>query len=131
MRKRTVFWSFLVFVLAAASGIVFCQVADISGTWIGETEVPDQGTDELTLVLEKANGGYTGTLSDSLGMLTETDCEDIEYKDGILKFSFVIDDGYSTMTVSITLNVEGTAMTGYWETEDGDTGEVTMEKKTG
>jgi hypothetical protein len=33
------------------------------------------------------------------------------------------------MIVYITLEVDGNTMTGQWQTEEGDTGEVTMEKK--
>jgi hypothetical protein len=32
------------------------------------------------------------------------------------------------MAVYITLKVDGDTMTGQWETEDGNTGEVIMEK---
>ena len=37
------------------------------GTWVGITEVPDQGADEVTLTIAKSDGGYTGTMTDSLG----------------------------------------------------------------
>ncbi|MBN1225017.1 MAG: hypothetical protein JXB23_17345 [Candidatus Aminicenantes bacterium] len=131
MRKTAAIGSFIVFVFAVVSGFVYCRTADISGTWLGETEIPDQGTDELTLVLEKSEDGYTGILSDSFGMLMETECEDVEFKEDLLKFNFSIYDGYATMAVSITLKVEGNTMTGHWETDDGSSGEITLEKQTG
>ena len=62
-------------------------------------------------------------------MLDETECEDIEFEDSNLSFNFSIYDGYSIMTVYITLTVEGDTMTGYWETEDGSTGSVKLEKE--
>jgi len=116
------------FLVALSSGVVFCSADDISGTWVGETEIPDQGTDEMTMVLEKAGDTYTGTISDSFGMLIDAECEDLEYKDNVLTFNISIYDGYSTLTVYLTLKVEGNTMTGQWETAEGDTGAITMEK---
>jgi hypothetical protein len=101
---------------------------DLTGTWKGTTVVPDQGEDELTLVIEKEDGEYTGTISDSLGMMTDTECEDVEFKEGTLTFNFTIYQGYDSFTVWINLDVEGDKMTGYWETGDGDQGEINMEK---
>lgn len=120
----------LVFALAMTSGLVFTYKVDISGTWVGETEVPEQGTDEMTLVIEKTDGEYTATISDSFGMLVDSECEELEYKNDTLSFNISIFDGYSDITVHITLNVEGDTMTGYWETDDSDTGEITMERQT-
>ncbi|MCK4931083.1 MAG: hypothetical protein KAT01_02880, partial [Candidatus Aminicenantes bacterium] len=57
------------------------------------------------------------------------ECEDLEYKDNVLTFNFSIYDGYSPMTVYITLEVDGDTMTGQWETVEGDTGAINMEKK--
>lgn len=95
MKKTTSTFVLIIFIFTLSCGISFCQDIDLSGTWVGETEVPDQGTDELTLVLEKKEGEYTGTISDSLGMLDETECEDIEFEDSNLSFNFSIYDGYS------------------------------------
>jgi hypothetical protein len=129
MRKTLSILAFIAFTLALSSGLAFCLADDISGTWLGETEIPDQGTDEMTLVIEEAGDTYTATISDSFGMLVDAECEDLEYKDNVLSFNISIYDGYSSMTVYITLKVEGNSMTGQWETEEGDTGEITMEKK--
>lgn len=129
MRKSISFLAFFVFILALSSGIPFCQEGDISGTWVGSTEIPDQGTNELTMIIERAGDSYTVALSDSFGMVVDTECEEVEYEDNVLTFNFTIDDGYSTMTIYITLEVEGNNMTGEWETDEGDTGEITMVKK--
>ena len=129
MKKTIATFALIIFIFTMSCGISFCQNIDISGTWVGETEVPDMGTDGMTLVLEKNEGDYTGKISDSFGMLDETECENIEFKDSELSFNFSIDDGYNTMTVYITLTVEGNAMTGYWEIEDGITGSVKLEKE--
>ena len=129
MKKTTSTFALIIFIFTLSCGISFCQDIDLSGTWVGETEVPDQGTDEMTLVLEKKDGEYTGTISDSLGMLQDVECEDIELKDNTLTLDFIFSDGYDYMTVYITLTVEGDTMTGYWETEDGSTGSIKLEKE--
>lgn len=129
MRKFFLALTFVTFILALSTGFALCQSDDITGTWEGETEIPEQGTDELTLVLEEAGDSYTATISDSFGMLMDAECEDLEYKDNVLTFNFSIYDGYSSMTVYITLKVDGNTMTGQWETEEGDTGAINMEKK--
>jgi len=130
MRTKTTILFLSLSALVLISVYVFSFQADISGTWIGETEIPDQGTDEMTLVLEKANDSYTGTISDSFGMLVDAECEDLEYTNHTLSFNINIFDGYSDMTVFLSLKIEGDTMTGYWETEEGQTGEITMEKQT-
>lgn len=129
MRKFTSILAVFAFIFTLSSGFAFCLADDISGTWVGETEIPDQGTDELTLILEKAGDGYTATISDSFGMLMDAECEDLEYEDNVLTFNFSIYDGYSSMIVYIILKVDENTMTGQWETGEGDTGAINMEKK--
>ena len=111
------------------SGIVFCQKVDITGTWLGETEVPESGVDKMTLVIEKNDEQYNAVISDSVGMFDETKCEDLEFKDDILKFHLSVDDGYQTMSIYVTLTVDGNIMSGYWETEDGGSASIKMERK--
>jgi hypothetical protein len=50
-------------VLAFAGLALFClfasgQSADLTGTWIGSTDVPDEGTDDLTL--SRHSGRFSG-----------------------------------------------------------------------
>jgi hypothetical protein len=116
------FLASLCFVLSYAADV------DLTGTWKGSTEVPDQGVDEITLVIKKEADAYAATVSDSLGMLTDTVCEEIEFKEGTLTFNFTIYQGYDSMTVWMNLDVEGDRMDGYWETEDGSQGQVNLEK---
>jgi hypothetical protein len=117
-----------VFLLVFCSAFSFSQDVDLTGTWIGSTEVPDQGTDEMTLVIKKEEGEYTATLTDTLGMLAETECEEIEFKDGTLTFHFTISEGMDSFTVWITLEVDGDTMKGYWETADGDQGDIELKR---
>lgn len=115
--------------IAFCSVVSFSQDVNLTGTWEGSTEVPDQGEDEMTLVIKKEKGEYTATITDSLGMLMETECEDIEFKDGTLTFNFTIEMDMESMTVWITLDVKGDTMKGQWETIDGDQGDIELIKK--
>ena len=128
--KKTLFpLVFFAFFVSLCSVISYAGDVDLTGTWKGSTVVPDQGTDELTLVIKKEAGEYTAILSDSLGMLQETECEDIEFREGTLNFNFTIYQGYDSMTVWITLEVDGDKMSGYWETADGGQGEINLERE--
>ena len=62
-------------------------------------------------------------------LLMDAECEDLEYEDNVLTFNFSIYDGYSSMIVYIILKVDENTMTGQWETGEGDTGAINMEKK--
>jgi hypothetical protein len=128
MKKSIITLICMAFLLVLAIAVSFSQEADLSGTWVGTTEVPEQGTDEVTLTLQRSNGEYLGTISDTLGMAQDEECEDIQFKEGTLTFYFSIFDGYEYMTVYMTLTVEGDKMSGYWETEDGTSGSVELER---
>ena len=129
MKKSSIFLTIFVFMIAFCSVVSFSQDVNLTGTWEGSTEVPDQGEDEMTLVIKKEKGEYTATITDSLGMLMETECEDIEFKDGTLTFNFTIEMDMESMTVWITLDVKGDTMKGQWETIDGDQGDIELIKK--
>ena len=129
MKKATSFIALLAFLLAFSSGISFSQQVDITGTWKGETEVPDAAEpDKLTLVIKKTEGKYTATITDSMGMLQDAKCEDIELKDNTLTFNFIAFTGEEYLRVYATLTVEGDKMSGSWETEDGSSGAIELER---
>jgi len=82
----------------------------------------------MTLVLEKMNGDYSGTISDSFGMVQGEEIEDVEFEDDTLTFNFMIYTGDVEVRVYVTLTVKGDMMNSYWETEDGDSATVELEK---
>lgn len=109
---------------------VSAQDVDLTGTWVGETEVPNaMEPDAITMVITKTEEEYRIVLSDSMGMLLEEDAEDIVYKDNELSFNFSVYTGEMYLRVYMTLSVEGETMNGTWETEEGDTGTIVMTKK--
>jgi hypothetical protein len=129
MKKSSAPLILVVFLMAFCSIFVLGQEADLTGTWVGSTFVPDQGEDEMTLVIKKDEGEYVATVSDSLGMLMDTECEDIEFEEGTLTFNFTITQEMESQTIWITLDVEGDTMKGYWETGDGEQGDIELKKQ--
>jgi len=108
-------------------GVVFCQEADISGTWVGETEVPDvPEAVEVTLVLEKKNGEYEGKISSSLEMIDNAEVEDIEFENNELSLYLMIFDGEGYQRIDVILMVEGDTMKGFWEDEEGNSAPVEL-----
>jgi hypothetical protein len=98
------------------------------GTWVGTTEVPDQGADEVTLTIAKSDGGYTGTMTDSLGMVAKEALRDIEFAEGVLTFGFSLADGAA---MKMKLKIAGDRMAGEWQHPEGDIGAITLERKKG
>lgn len=129
MKKTSAFLALCVFMATVCSIFVFSQEIDLTGTWVGSTLVPDQGEDEMTLVIKKEEDEYSAIVSDSLGMLTDLECEDIEFKEGTLTFNFTITQEMESQTVWLTLDVEGDTMKGYWETGDGEQGDIELKKQ--
>jgi len=130
MKRTASFLNLLAFLLVFYSGISFCQQVDLSGTWVGETEVPGATEpDKLTLVFEKKDGEYTGKISDSMGMVQDAECEDLEFEDNTLTFNFLVNTGEEYLRVDVTLTVEGDKMKGDWQTEDGSSGSIELEKQ--
>jgi hypothetical protein len=114
----------LAFVLAAATSAI---AADLTGTWVGNTDVPDVGTIQVTLVLTKADGGYAGVVSDSASMIApDTKVQDLKIDGDTLTCWFSLGDGSS---VSMSLKIAGDTMTGGWQHSGGGTGSLSMERK--
>jgi hypothetical protein len=129
MKRFISSWALFAFLVTFCTVFAFSYDLDLSGTWVGSTVVPEQGEDEITLVIKKEDGKYTATTSDSLGMLMDTECEDIQFVEGTLTFNFSISQEMETTTVWLILEVEGDTMKGYWETGDGDQGDIELKKQ--
>ena len=130
MKKTLAFATAVVFVFVLVSGISAAGGEDLSGVWIGHTEVPDVPEPvEMTLTLEKSGDSYIGTVSDSAGMLMDAEAEDLELDGDTLSFTLSLADEYETTLVYITLTVEDDTMTGYWEVDSGESAEIVLKKQ--
>lgn len=129
MKRKAHYLAFAAMLMAFCSVISFSQDIDLTGTWEGSTYIADQGEDGMTLVIKKEDGEYTATVSDTFGLLMDTVCEDMEFKEGTLTFHFTVGTGMETLTVWASLEVEGDTMKGYWETADGEQGDIELKKQ--
>jgi hypothetical protein len=127
MKKISAVLSLFVFLTAA--GVIFAagQKAELMGTWKGVTHIPEE--DEVTLVIKEDQGELVVAMSDSLVMLSEIECEDVEFEDGTLTFNFVLTQGLESQTIWITLDLEGETLKGYWEDEGGEQGDIELTKQ--
>lgn len=129
MKKSSAYLALFVFMITVCSIFAFSQEADLTGTWEGSTFIPDQGENEVILVITKNEGELAATMSDSLGMLTDIECEDIEFEDGTLTFNFTITQEMESQTIWITLELEDDILKGYWETGAGEQGDIELKKQ--
>jgi len=129
MKKSTTFFTLLFILTVFCSFTAFSRESSLIGTWEGFTFVPDVGEDKVTLVFTKIEDGMAATMTDTLGMLADTPCEDIEFEQGTLTFKFTISLDMETQTIWMTLEKEGNQMKGYWETADGEQGDIEFTKQ--
>jgi hypothetical protein len=103
------------------------KAEDLSGTWIGKTEVPDIGTDEVTLVLKKVDKDYGGTIVDNQGVIAaNTEIKEVTIIGDKLSFTFNLADGN---LITIKLLVTSEKMSGQWEHPEGSTGTIELVRK--
>ena len=116
----------LVVIAAALLSAPLRAAEDPAGLWIGTTEVPNQGTDQVRLAIARIDGGYGGLMTDSLGLVSGESLRDVQFADGVLTFGFSLTEG-AQMTMK--LKVTGDKMAGEWHHPEGDAGAVTFERK--
>ena len=118
--------AFSVLALVLLAGVLIAA-PDFTGTWIGKTEVPNAGLDEITLVVQKKEAVYTGIMSDTLGYLAPgTELKEIKIEGNDMTFQFPLIDG-TLMSAKLTYKDE--ALTGAWAHPEGDMAEMKLERK--
>ena len=103
--------------------------ASVVGTWAGTAVVGGGEQIEIVVVLAKAEGGYSGKLSDTAGMVPESDLRQIALKDNKLSFEFDLDEGGGPTLIKIELVVDGETMKGAWFDPDGNSGAIELALK--
>ena len=120
-------------VLALLAGTALAQApkkADVLGTWLGSAVVGDDGTQvDITVVIEKAEAGYSGKISDATGMVPETPLRQIVFKDGKLSFELDLAQGMDTTLIKIELTLENETLKGVWYDPDGSSGAIQLALK--
>jgi hypothetical protein len=97
------------------------------GKWVGTAE-PNDGPNQLALVIMKVSNGYAGTIEDEVGKIAaKTPIEDVKWDGTTLTFSFPLADGATV--VKVKAGFEGDKMTGSFIVSDGEAGTFVFERK--
>jgi hypothetical protein len=103
---------------------------DVVGTWTGSAVVSGDGTQlEITVVIDKTEGGYTGKLSDVSGLVPESQLRQIAFKDNKLTFEFDLSQATGTSLIKIELLLDNEALKGVWYDPDGNSGAIVLALK--
>ncbi len=123
MRRRSVVWMTIAAAVVATSLVV---AADLTGTWVGTTEIPNHGTDRLTLVLKKGLGGYNGTIADALGLIAKgTAITEVKLNGDVLTFGVPVGDGVHR----VRMQFKGDKATAEWTLPGADPGTLLFERQ--
>lgn len=118
------------FVLAGSAFPQAPKKADIVGTWVGSAVVDDGNAQiDITLVIDKAEAGYAGKLSDTAGMVPESALREIVFKDNKLAFLFDLAQATGTALIKIELTLEAETLKGFWFDPDGNSGAIELALK--
>jgi hypothetical protein len=116
MTKKTILGA-LVLICIAVLSLSALQSTDLTGTWKGKMHIPNFGPYEMTLVLEKMDTGYEGTVSDTMGYIAEdTPVQELQIQDNELSCWFEMTDD---SVCYLTLTEEDGIMTGEAERSGG------------
>jgi aminopeptidase N len=127
MKRNASIGTIFVLLAALAGLLAYAAAPDITGTWIGKTEVPNAGVDELTLVIKKTATGFTGTFSDTLAQVEkDAAITAVKLEGDDLTFNFSLVDGTA---MQAKLKVDGDKLAGTWGHPQGDVGTMTFERK--
>jgi len=123
---------FMIWIFIAMVTFVFAapraDAADFSGTWLGKTNVPSLGADEITIALKNKNDSYTGSVvGDSLEIIVpDTPIQNIEVDGSVITFQFPLIDG-AMLSCNFTLGDD--KLDGCWTHPSGSKGVFVLEKK--
>jgi hypothetical protein len=128
--KRAMILALPAVLMTLMAGLLLGQNTDLSGTWVGDTVVPNSSDkDGVTLVLKKDGASYSGTFSDSMGMANEVALQNIKFEKDTLTFEFVIATTDFSLRISTTLKISGEKLVGSWVSEANDTGPLELSRK--
>jgi hypothetical protein len=128
--KRAMILALPVVLMALTAGLLLAQNTDLSGTWVGDTVVPNApDKDGISLVLKKDGASYSGTFSDSMGMANAVPLENIKLEKDTLTFEFVVNVGDTSIRIYTTLKISGEKLVGSWTSEANDTGSLELSRK--
>jgi hypothetical protein len=124
--------STLAAILVLAGG-AFTQVQkkpDVVGTWIGTAIVDDDGTKvDITVIIDRAEAGYSGKISDTSGLVPESALREIVFMDNKLTCELDLAQAGGTTLIKLELTLENGALKGAWFDPEGSTGAIELTQK--
>jgi len=124
--KQALIPALLAATLAFLGAPLLSQTQDLSGTWVGETVVPNMiDKDQVMLVLKREAGSYSGTITDTMGMANAAPLEDVKFENDTLSAQFMVSNGGEYIRIWMTLKVTGDKLIGEWQ--DGGDGSGPLE----
>jgi hypothetical protein len=118
------------FVLAGSAFPQAPKKADVVGTWAGSAVVDNGNAQiDIILVIDKTATGYSGKLSDTNGLVPESELREIVFKDSKLAFVFDLAQATGTVLIKIELTLEAETLKGFWFDPDGNSGAIELALK--
>jgi hypothetical protein len=118
-----------VMVIVCATAFAATRSADLSGTWVGVTQVPNVGEDAIKLELKADGSSYSGVMSDSAGMVAPAPVTNLKLEGSALTFDISVNNGEATFPAHITLKADGDTLVGSWATDAGDSAPLTLARQ--
>jgi len=116
--------------LSAAAGVgLAARAADLSGTWVGVTQVPDLGEDRLKLELKADGESYTGLMTDVGGIVVASPITKVKVEGAVLTFDIVVNNGSAEFPVHVSMKVDGDTLAGSWTTDEGMSAPMTLARQ--
>ena len=128
MFRRT-FVLLLVMSCAGAAVGAAARAADLSGTWVGVTQVPGIGEDRLKLDLKADGAGYTGLMTDAAGIVVANPITKVKVEGALLTFDIVVNNGSPEFPVHVSVKADGDTLTGSWATDEGESAPFTLTRQ--
>lgn len=128
MKKFVSLFILALFIMSFTTMPLLSKKVKLEGTWLGTTTIPTGEEISMTMILKKVSKKqYSGTLSDTSGMLQDVDLNDIKYKKK--KLTCYIDFQGTKVNIELTLAKDGT-MAGAWlKEDDGSSGDFEFKKE--
>ncbi len=128
MKKVVLILLCVTIALLVAVGGVFAQ-AKLIGTWTGYAIVDNGERADFSLILEKAEEGLTGKITDETGMLPDMPIRNIIFQEDKLTFEFDFPSDMDFELIKIELKLEDDTLKGFWTDSDGDSDIVDLSRK--
>ena len=116
--------------LSVAAGVgAAARAADLSGTWVGVTQVPDRGEDRLKLELKADGGSYAGLMTAESGIVVANPITKVKVEGALLTFDIVVNNGSAEFAVHVSMKADGDTLAGTWATDDGLSAPLTLTRQ--